>query len=78
MKETDLTERQEDFLIEYWRLSLRLEMPPTVREIAECSTWNAQQLLDQLIKKGYLSRTSRKSRGTRLTAKARDWLEIKS
>ena len=77
MKETDLTERQEDFLIEYWRLSLRLECPPTVREIGECSTWNAQQLLDQLIKKGYLSRTSRKSRGTRLTEKARDWLEIK-
>lgn len=77
MKEEELTERQEEFLIEYWRLSLRLEMPPTVREIGECSTWNAQQLLDQLIRKGYLSRTSRKSRGTRLTEKSRDWLEIK-
>lgn len=66
----ELTGRQAEFLwcwAEHYRES---QAPPTVRELAKMRHWNAQQLLEQLISKGYLVRAAGVSRGTRLTQKA--------
>jgi hypothetical protein len=62
-----LTKRQAEFLtawVELWRVN---QAPPTVRELAAVDCWNAQQLMTQLIDRGYLKRIDGVSRGTRLT-----------
>ena len=70
-----LTKRQTEFLtawVELWREN---QAPPTVRELAAVDCWNAQQLMTQLIDRGYLTRIDGVSRGTRLTDKAKKLLE---
>jgi hypothetical protein len=70
-----LTKRQAEFLtawVELWRVN---QAPPTVRELAAVDCWNAQQLMTQLIDRGYLKRIDGVSRGTRLTDKAKQALE---
>jgi hypothetical protein len=70
-----LTKRQAEFLTAWFELWAENQAPPTVRELAAVDCWNAQQLLSQLIDRGYLTRIDGVSRGTRLTDKAKQALE---
>lgn len=70
----ELTELQAEFLGCWIERSEELGYSPSLRQMQELASWNAQQLMDYVVEKGYVRRDAGVSRGTSLTEQGRLWL----